>query len=201
MTLRIGFLASHGGSNFQAIVDACRDGRLDAVACVLISNNSTCGAMERARRAGIPAYHLSSQTHPEPDALDGAILKTMEAHSVNVVVLAGYMKKIGPKTRSRYRGRILNIHPALLPKFGGQGMYGLQVHAAVIAAGERVSGATVHVIDENYDTGPILAQREVPVLPNETPESLAERILPIEHQLYVETLQKISRGEIKLEGL
>ncbi len=198
MKLRLGFLASHGGSNVQAIIDAWREGRLDAEPCVVISNNSDAAVLERARRAGIDALHLSSQTHPDPAALDTAILGTLEKHAVNLVVLAGYMKKLGPRTLERYRGRVLNIHPALLPKFGGKGMYGKRVHEAVLAAGEKVSGVTVHLADEEYDRGKILAQRTVPVMPKDTADTLAARVLEVEHQIYADTIQKIARGEIKL---
>ena len=200
MPLRLGFLASHGGSNVQAILDACREGRLDAEPRVVISNNSDAPVLERARRAGVPAFHLSSHTYPDPAHLDQAILDTLEQHEVNVIVLAGYMKKLGPRTLKRYRGRVLNIHPALLPKFGGQGMYGRRVHEAVLAAGEKVTGVTVHLADEDYDRGKILAQRTVPVLAGDTPDSLAARVLEVEHQIYADTLQRIARGEIKLAG-
>jgi phosphoribosylglycinamide formyltransferase-1 len=115
-------------------------------------------------------------------------------------VLAGYMKKIGPRTLARYRGLVLNIHPALLPKFGGQGMYGRRVHEEVLAAGDRMTGVTVHLADEEYDRGPILAQREVPVVRGDTVDSLAARVLEAEHALYVETLARIARGEIRLAG-
>ncbi len=201
MRLRLGLLASHGGSNLQAILDACRTGRLDAEPCVVIANNSDAPAFQRARRAGVPACHLSSQTHREPDSLDAAIAATLERHRVNLVVMAGYMKKLGPRTLKRYRGRVLNIHPALLPRFGGQGMYGRHVHEAVIAAGEKVTGVTVHLVDEEYDHGPIVAQRTLAVMPDDTPDTLAERVLRAEHELYVDALGKIARGEIKLPGL
>ena len=199
--LRLGFLASHGGSNMQAIIDACKEGRLQAEPCVVISNNSRSGAMERARREGIPAHHLSSRTHPDPEALDEAILAVLRRHEVEIVCLAGYMKKLGPKTLKAYRNRILNIHPALLPKFGGEGFYGERVHRAVLAAGEKESGPTVHLVDEYYDHGPILAQRRVPVLPDDTPETLAARVLEQEHLIYAETLQRIAAGEIDLDSL
>lgn len=195
---RLGFLASHGGSNMQAIIDACKDGRLGATPCLVVSNNSDARALQRARREGLPAYHLSAVTHPDPDALDREILRVLRAHAVDLVILAGYMRKLGPATLEAYRGRILNIHPALLPRFGGQGMFGKRVHEAVLAAGEATTGVTIHLIDEHYDTGPILAQRQVPVLPTDTPESLAERVLREEHRLYVETLQRICRGELPL---
>ena len=199
--LRLGFLASHGGSNMQAIIDACKDGRLDAEPAVVISNNSESTALERARREGIPDYHLSSATHRDPAELDAAILRTLEEHGVDLVILAGYMKLLGPRTLARYRGRILNIHPALLPKFGGKGLYGKKVHEAVLAAGERVTGVTIHLVDERYDAGPIVAQSEVPVLDGDTVDSLAARVLQREHQLFAETLQKIAVGEIDLDAI
>jgi phosphoribosylglycinamide formyltransferase-1 len=199
--IRLGALASHGGTNLQAIIDACKDGRLDAQTCAVVSNNSGSTALARARREGIPAYHLSQITHPGAGERDRAILAALESHDVDLVLLAGYMKKLGPATLSRYRGRVLNIHPALLPRFGGKGMYGRSVHEAVLAAGEKVTGVTVHVVDELYDHGPIVAQCEVSVLPGDTPDSLSERVLKREHEFYVEILQRISAGEIDLDRL
>ena len=199
--LRLGVLASHGGTNLQAIMDACKQGRLNARVCVIISNNSKSVALERARREGIPGYHLSGAVHPAPEQLDQAILQTLETHRVDLVILAGYMKLLGHKTLSRYNNRVLNIHPALLPKFGGKGMYGMNVHEAVIAAKESVTGVTIHMVDEIYDHGLIVAQCEVPVLVGDTPESLAERVLKHEHEFWVETLHKISRGEIDLDTI
>jgi len=201
VTLRLGFLASHGGSNVQVIIDACGSGTLDAEPCVLVSNNSDAPVMARARAAGIATYHLSSRTHPDPSLLDDAILEALTRHGAALIVLAGYMKKIGPRTLARYRGLVLNIHPALLPKFGGQGMYGRRVHEEVLAAGDRMTGVTVHLADEEYDRGPILAQREVPVVRGDTVDSLAARVLEAEHALYVETLARIAGGEIRLAGL
>ena len=196
--LRLGFLASHRGSNMQAIIDACKEGRLDAEPRVVISNNSGSTALQRAKNEGIPAYHLSQKAHPGPGQLDRAILDTLVKHGVNMMVLAGYMRLLGPLTVSRFPGRILNIHPALLPKFGGKGLFGKAVHEAVLAAGERVTGATVHLVDERYDHGPVIAQSRVPVMTNDTVETLSERVLEREHELYVETLWKIERGEIDL---
>jgi len=197
--LRIGFLASGGGTNMQAIIDACRAGRLDGEPRAVISNNSRSGALARARREGIPAYHLSRRTHPDPEALDGAVLRALADNEASIVCLAGYLQLLGPRTIAAYRGRILNIHPALLPRHGGPGFYGHHVHEAVIAAGDRESGPTVHVVDERYDHGPILAQIKVPVLPGDTPETLAARVLEQEHRIYPETLQRIARGELSLE--
>ena len=117
---------------------------------------------------------------------------------MQVVALAGYMKMLGPRTLDAYRNRILNVHPALLPKFGGQGMYGERVHRAVLASGDSVSGVTVHLVDEEYDRGPVVAQTEVPVLPGDTPDTLAARVLEQEHILYPETIQRIATGEVDL---
>ena len=196
--LRLGFLASHGGSNVQAIIDACRSGRLRASPRVVISNNSGSTVLERARRDGLAGYHLSRVTHPIAEDLDGTILDALERHEVNLVALAGYMKLLGPKTVGRYRGRILNVHPALLPRFGGRGLYGRAVHEAVLAAGESVTGVTIHLVDEQYDHGAVVAQAEVPVMPGDTVEALSQRVLVREHEFYVETLRRIERGEIAL---
>ena len=196
--LAIAILASGSGSNMQAIIDACRDGVLQAQVRTIIGNNSKSGALARARAAGIPAHHLSGKTHPDPAALDEAIERTLTDSGATVVCLAGYMKLMGPRTLTAYRGRILNIHPALLPRHGGVGFYGKAVLEAVLAAGDGESGPTVHVVDEVYDHGPILAQARVPVLADDTPDSLAARVLEQEHTLYAETLQKIAVGEIEL---
>lgn len=198
-TLHLGFLASHGGSNMQAIIDACKQGRLDAKPCVVVSNNSDSMALQRAKNEGIPHYHISSQTHPGPEGKDRAILEALRKHSVDTVILAGYMKILGPHTLRAYQGRILNIHPALLPKFGGKGMFGARVHEAVLTAGEKVTGVTIHLVDEHYDTGPILNQCQVPVEEGDTVETLSARVLKQEHRLYAETLQKISEGKIALQ--
>ena len=198
-TLHLGFLASHGGSNMQAIIDACRSGRLNANPCVVISNNSNSMALQRAKNEGIPHYHISVLTHPGPQE-DEEILRVLRHHGVDTVILAGYMKRLGSVSLRAYRGRILNIHPALLPKFGGKDMYGKRVHEAVLAAGEKVTGVTIHIVDERYDTGPIIAQCQVPVLEGDTADSLAERVLKHEHVLFAETLQKIADGRIVLSG-
>ncbi len=194
--LRLGFLASHGGSNMQAIIDAIKAGKLDAEAAVLISNNSHSGALEKAKNEGIKHFHISSKTHGDKEA--ETIFNILKEQQVDLVILAGYMKKIGDEVLSEYKGKILNIHPALLPKFGGSGMYGMNVHTAVIEAKEKESGPTVHLIDEYYDRGRILAQTKVPVKEDDTPETLAARVLKSEHLIYAETIQKIASGEIKL---
>jgi phosphoribosylglycinamide formyltransferase-1 len=195
MAMNIGVLASHFGSTLQAIIDAYAARRLRAIPRVVISNNSASEALKRAERAGIAAWHL---THAVPAELDTAIVDALRREDVNVVVLAGYMKKLGSGVIRSFSGRILNTHPALLPNFGGQGMYGMRVHEAVIRAGERETGVTIHVVDEQYDTGPIVAQRRVPVLPQDDAESLAERVKQVEREFLVETLDRLATGELEL---
>jgi phosphoribosylglycinamide formyltransferase-1 len=199
--LLIGALASHEGTTLQAILDACADGSLAARVVAVVSNNSDSGALRRARAAGAEALHLSSKTHPDPEVLDGAITSALVERGVEVVMLAGYMKKLGSQLLSRYQGRILNTHPALLPKFGGQGMYGLRVHEAVLRAGEVVSGSSVHLVDTEYDTGRVLAQAQVPVVGGDTPESLAARVQERERRLVVAVLNQVAKGELPLPGL
>lgn len=196
--MRLGFLASHNGSNMQAIIDACQSGKIPADPVVVISNNRDSGALQRAANGGIPFHHLSSVTHPDPDTLDRAIADTLKEHGVELVLLCGYMKRLGPQTLKSYAGFILNIHPSLLPRFGGQGLFGIRVHQQVLAAGEAVTGATVHLVDAEYDTGPVLAQVTVPIMPDDTAETLQARVLPHEHQLYCETIRRIVIGELIL---
>lgn len=201
MRPRIAFLASHNGSNMRAIVAACRDGSLMAEPAVLISNNGDSGAVMWARENGVPAVHISAAKLGSPDAVDPVIAKTLGEHRADLIVLAGYMRKLGPNTLDAFRNRILNVHPALLPKFGGQGMYGRFVHEAVLKSGERVTGATIHIVDGEYDHGPIVAQAEVPVMPGDTPDSLAARVQAKERQLFPETLRSIVAKRIDLDRL
>jgi phosphoribosylglycinamide formyltransferase-1 len=196
MRKQIAVLASHAGTVLQAIIDGCEDGRLAADVCLIISNNSRSGAAQRAERHAIAFRHLSGQTHPEPEALDRAILDALLERAADLVFLAGYMKKLGPRTLAHYRGRIFNTHPALLPRFGGLGMYGSRVHAAVLAAGEAVTGVTVHRVEGDYDTGPAVAQCEVPVLPGDDVERLSARVQARERQFVVETLARLAKGEL-----
>jgi phosphoribosylglycinamide formyltransferase-1 len=198
-TLKIGFLSSHGGSNMQAIIDACKTSELNAIPSVLITNNSSSKALERAKQESIPFYHLSSKTHTQFEDLDLAISSVLKKHEVDLVLLVGYMKKLGTTTLREYKGRILNIHPSLLPKFGGKGMYGNLVHEAVLAARDTKTGITIHTVDGEYDNGKIVNQCEVPVYEEDTVESLSKRVLMREHEFLVETLIKISRGMIVLD--
>jgi len=199
--LRIGVLASHEGTTLQAILDACAAASIAAQVAVVISNNGGSGALRRAHAAGVEAIHLSSKTHPAPGALDAAIVDALEAAGVEVVMLAGYMKKLEPGLLQRFQGRILNTHPALLPKFGGHGMYGLRVHEAVLRAGERETGPSVHLVDAEYDTGRVLEQARVPVEPGDTSETLAARVQQRERRLVVDVLGRIATGELELDGL
>jgi phosphoribosylglycinamide formyltransferase-1 len=196
--MNLGVLASHEGTTLQALIDAVAAGRLPALIVAVICNNGDAGALKRAASAGIATHHLSGVTHPDPDALDAAICAALVAHDVDLVVLAGYMKKLGPRTLARFGGRIVNTHPALLPKFGGQGMYGLYVHRAVLAAGEATTGASVHLVDEEYDTGRVVAQCEVPVLAGDTAEALAERVQHHERALLVDVLARVADGRLRL---
>lgn len=185
----------------QAILDACAAARIHAQVTVVISNNSEAGALRRARAAGVAAVHLSSKLEPDVAALERALIGALEAHQVEVVMLAGYMKKLGPELLSHYAGRIINTHPALLPKFGGQGMYGMRVHEAVLRAGEAKSGSSVHLVEAEYDTGRVLDQAEVPVEAGDTPETLAARVQERERRLVVDVLGRIALGELVLDGL
>ncbi|HEY5681174.1 MAG TPA: phosphoribosylglycinamide formyltransferase [Pseudomonadales bacterium] len=190
--MRIAALASHGGSILQAVIDAIENGTLPAELVLVVSNNSRSQALARASRHGIATLHLSAHTHRDPDELDAAIVRSLEEANADWVLLAGYMKRLGPRMLGRFRNRIINTHPALLPKFGGQGFYGQRVHEAVIEAGETESGATVHVVNEAYDSGPILAQVRVPVEKNDTAEVLEERVKRAERKLIVTTLAELA---------
>ncbi len=199
--MNLGFFASHNGSNMQAVIDACKDGILNANPVIVISNNGDAGAVERAKKEEIPYYVLNTKTHPSSDDLDNAMLDALLQHEVELIILAGYMKKIGEKILKHFNGRIINIHPALLPKYGGKGMYGSRVHEAVLKAGENETGVTIHIIDEEYDTGPIVAQTAISVKDDDTVDSLSKRVLNREHSFLVETVGEIVSGEIDLENL
>ena len=198
--LRIGVLASHEGTTLQSIIDGCAQGRINARVVAVISNNSGSGALRRAAAAGIETFHLSSMTHPGGDSLDAAICSALQGAGANVVFLAGYMKRLGPRTLAAFSARILNTHPALLPKFGGRGMFGDRVFEAVLASGESESGASVHLVDAAYDTGAVVRQERVRVLPGDTVESLKARVQACEREVVVKTLAAIASGELLLGG-
>lgn len=190
--LRIGVLASGGGSNLQSIIDRSLDGSISGDVIVVISNNSRAKALERAEKHGINALHISAFTEGSESGVDRRITKEMLSRDVELIVLAGYMKKIGPELLQTFKNRIINIHPALLPKFGGKEMHGMRVHEAVIASNEKESGPTVHFVDDHYDHGQILGQIKVPVYPGDTPEVLQKRVLEREHELLPRIIHEIA---------
>lgn len=198
--MNLGFLASHRGSNVQAILENIEQGQLPASPKVIISNNPYSGVLELARNKNVPHYCLNEKNYPlEFGSLDQALVNILHEHQVNVVILAGYMKKIGNRLLEAYPNRILNIHPSLLPKHGGAGMYGLNVHQSVIDSGDRETGATIHLVNWEYDRGRILAQCKVEVSPDDTADSLAAKVLKIEPVLYTKTLKEIQNGSIDLD--
>ncbi|HBF01354.1 MAG TPA: phosphoribosylglycinamide formyltransferase [Dehalococcoidia bacterium] len=198
--MSLGILASHGGSNLQAIMDACDNGSLKANVAVVVSNNSGSLAMRRARKSGIPAYHLSSSTHSDDGDLDVAIKNILKKYSVDLIILAGYMKKIGPSVLRTFHNRVINSHPALLPKYGGKGMYGDRVHKAVVKAKSTETGISIHLVDEHYDHGPIISQKIIAVDSAEGVEFVKKKVQKHEHRFWVTTLNKIQKGEIDLDN-
>lgn len=182
--MRIAVLISGHGSNLQALIDAVNSKKLDAKIELVLSSNSKALGLERAKKAKIPNFSLPLKNR------DNFILEKLAEHKIELVILAGYLKKISAEILEKYRGRVINIHPSLLPKFGGKGMYGMNVHQAVIEAGEKKSGATVHLVTGDYDQGPILAQREVLIEKQDTAEILAAKVLKIEHQLFIDAISK-----------
>lgn len=177
--------ASGSGTNFQSVIDATQSSELNAAITGLITDRSDIQALERANKNNIPARVLKSHEQHSAEI----ILSHLSEFSPDLIVLAGYLKKIPDAVIERYRGKIINIHPSLLPKYGGKGFYGMKVHRAVLQNNEKVSGCTVHFVDEIYDSGSIIQQTEVPVATDETPESLAEKILRHEHKLLPQTIK------------
>jgi phosphoribosylglycinamide formyltransferase 1 len=193
------FFASGSGTNFQSVIDAIHSGDLDAEITGLITDRSEAGAIQRAREQAIPVHVIP----PEPGGSFGRrLLSVLSKKNPDLVVLAGFLRKIPDPVIDRFRGRIINIHPSLLPKYGGRGFYGLNVHRAVIENKDPVTGCTVHLVDEIYDNGDIIAQIEVPVHDSDTPESLAKKVLTEEHKLLPDTIKKIlTRNNDSQRGL
>lgn len=198
--LKIAILASGRGSNFEAILNNIKSGKLDATIRVVISNKASAGALEIARTNQLPAIHLSSKDFPDQEQFDQRLLAILRQYDVDFIVLAGYLKMLSPFIVREFKHRILNIHPALLPSFGGKGMYGHHVHQAVLDYGCKVTGVTVHLVDEEYDTGPPVLQRCVPVEDDDTADTLAARVLKVEHQIYTEALQLFAEERIEIDG-
>lgn len=197
--LKIAFMASGTGSNFQVILDRIRDGRLFGVKVeFLITNNSQCGAALLARSAGIPVIHISGNTHPDPIALAKAMVDAVNQYGVDLMVLAGYMKQVPDALLARLPDRVINVHPALLPAFGGPGHWGRYVHEAVVTAGVRVTGATVHFVDSVYDHGKIIAQRAVPITFQNTVDEVAALVLQQEHDLFWRVVEAFAQGKVRV---
>jgi phosphoribosylglycinamide formyltransferase-1 len=194
--LKLGFLASGAGSSARAIVEAIRRGELAAEARLIVSNNKGAAVLDFARDAGIPHQCIATQANPA--AADASLAFALGAAGVELIVLSGYLRQLGPVTLGRYAGRVLNIHPGPLPEFGGHGMYGRRVHEAVIAAGVAESGIAIHLVDEEYDRGPVIARRSVEVRPGDTAEELEGRVRALEPGFFVETLQRIAGGDLAL---
>jgi phosphoribosylglycinamide formyltransferase-1 len=199
-TLHLGVFASGRGSNFSSILNAIDQGRLDAEVKVLVSNNPEAGALDAARGRAIPAEAVASADFASRSLFEEALIRILKRHDVDFIALAGYLKKIPTEVVALYPDRILNIHPALLPSFGGKGMFGRHVHEAVLERGCKVTGVTVHLVDDKYDCGPIVAQRCVPVENDDTPDTLAARVLQTEHALFPEALQLFAEERIRVEG-
>lgn len=193
--LRLGCLASGGGSNLQAIIDRCRDGSLPAEISVVISNKPDSGALQRARRAGIPALCIDHRNYPSREDFDRAVVAALLEAGVELIVLAGFMRLISDVFLDAFPGRIMNIHPALLPAFPG-----LHVQRKALEYGARVTGCTVHFVDGGVDTGPIVIQAVVPILDDDTEESLSARILEQEHRIYPRAIELFAQGRLHIDG-
>ncbi len=188
--------ASGTGTNFRSIVNAIKQGKLKSKISLLITNNSNCGAAGIAKTNNIKCIHISRKKFPDlPDnEYQKLFLNALESYKIDFIVLAGYMKKIGNDVIAKYRNRIINIHPALLPDFGGEGMYGINVHRAVIASGASVSGISIHYVDENYDNGKIIFQKSVAIENSDDEFSLQKKILKLEHEYYPKVIGDIENN-------
>lgn len=195
--LHIAVFGSGRGSNFQSILNAIVCGEIrDAVVSVVISNNSNAGILDIARAHAIPAIHLSHKLFPDEEAFVDAVLGTLANYGANFIVLAGYMKRLHPRIVTTYKDRIINIHPALLPKYGGKGMYGMRVHELVVANHEQFSGATVHMVDEEFDHGAIVLQQRVALAADDTPDAVASKVLAVEHEIYPKAVKMFAEGTV-----
>lgn len=199
--IRAAVFVSGGGTNLQALIDRIADGRLPGVSIALVlSSKPGAYAEERARRAGIPVAEVVRADFPTVEACDARILALLADARIDLVVLAGFLSFLGPAVVAAYRNRILNVHPAMLPDFGGPGMYGIRPHRAVLAAGVPVTGATVHFVDEAYDHGPIVLQKRVAVLPGDTPETLQARVMAeAEQEILPEAVRLFAAGRLRVE--
>ena len=191
--VKVAVFISGSGTNLQSLIDSCADASFPAEMTLVISSKRKAFGLERARNHSIPAVVMRKKDFGTEREYADEMLRTLKDHHIEIICLAGYLKLIPSNVVRCFENRILNMHPALLPKFGGAGMYGMRVHEAVIAAGETESGPTVHVVDEIFDHGRVFMQRKVPVLPDDTPEILQTRVLAVEHELYPEALEKLAK--------
>jgi phosphoribosylglycinamide formyltransferase-1 len=198
MPMRIAVLLSGNGSTLQNIIDKIAAGLIDAQVVCVVSSREDAFGLERARKANINAYHTTVKNRENPEQFNQEIWGWLREHNAELVVLAGFMCKL--QVPQDYVNKIINVHPALLPAFGGQGMYGSHVHQAVLDYGAKISGCTVHFVDEEYDHGPIIMQEAVPVFDADTAESLAQRVQAREREMYTRVLQMFSKGRIRVEG-
>jgi len=195
--IRIAVFLSGSGSNMQSIMDNCAKGGIPGEVVLVISNNEDAYGLVRAEKAGIDRHVFTRSNFPDSDSAGNHLLDILREHQVDLIALAGYLRKLPPLTIKAYHNRIVNIHPALLPKYGGKGMYGIRVHKAVLDAGENESGASIHYVDEIYDHGAVIEQQKVPVYPDDTPEKLAARVLEVEHQLYPRVIKRLAEEILK----
>lgn len=191
-------MVSGGGTNFQAIIDACNDGRINAQVVGVIASKAGAYALVRAENAGIPSAVIKKSDYNNQKEQDQAVVNAVENFGGQAIILAGYMSILGKDVVNQYK--IVNVHPALIPSFCGKGYYGSRVHKAVLEYGAKLSGATVHFVDEGTDTGPIIMQKSVPVLDNDTPQTLAARVLEVEHEILVKSVALLCDGRLKLSG-
>ncbi len=200
--MKIAVFVSGGGTNLQAIIDNTKDGILkDIEIALVLSSSKDAYALERAANNGIKSVVVSKKDFDSIEAWDEAVLAAVEESGAELIVLAGYLSLMGPKVVSKYSNRIINIHPALIPSFCGAGMYGIRPHQAALAKGVKVSGATVHFVNENYDEGPILLQKAIDVLPDDTPESLQKRIMEnCEWKILPQAIRLIADGKVVIEN-
>jgi len=198
--LKVGVLVSGGGTNLQAIIDHAKDGRLDAEVVVVISDVGDAFALERARSAGIPAAFINPRDYSDRDPFNRALIEKLREHEVELVALAGYLRITSDEFVDAFEGRIMNIHPSLIPSFCGKGMHGLRVHQAALDCGVKVTGCTVHFVTKEVDAGPIIIQRTAPVMDDDTAETLSARVLEQEHEAYSEAIQLFGQGRLRVEG-
>ena len=195
---RIAVLASGSGTDLQSILDACGSGQIPGKVVVVVSNNKDAYALERGKKHGAEALFIDHRGKSR-EQHEFEIVEALDARKIDLIVLAGWLRMFTPYFTNKYKNKIINIHPALLPKYGGEGMHGMKVHEAVIASGDRESGCTVHFVTEEVDGGPIIAWYRVPVLPGDTPETLQERVLEKEHLLLPLVVQWFAQGKIDPE--